>query len=147
MARWFMGDVQDVTGFAENMFWGGEVEDNGFALLRSASRKVAQIHVSWTNWEWIHCFEVMGTKGYLQIDGLDTRYRGPERLTVGHANPRNGSFPTEEVFLFSEERKEDSFRREAEDFARAIQGEKVLLPQGSDAVAALEIVERIYAQK
>ncbi len=147
MARWFMGDVADVSGFAENMFWGGEVEDNGFALLRNVNRKVAQIHVSWTNWEWVHSFEIFGTKGYLIIDGLDSRYRGPERLTVGLADPRSGSFPKEEIIRYTDERKEDSLRREADAFVHAIEKGSRTIPTGGDAAAALEIVEKIYAQK
>ena len=147
MARLYLSDVKDVAGFAENMFWGGSVEDNGFALLRSSNHKVAQIHVSWTNWEWVHSFEIFGTSGYLTIDGLDTRYQGPERLTVGSVDPRSGAFPTEEVITYGDEKKEDSFRREAEDFARAIAGESVSIPRGEDAQAALHIVEKIYAQR
>lgn len=152
MIRLYLGDVKDVKGFAENMFWGGEVEDNGFVLLRSAAHKVAQIHVSWTNWEWVHNFEIFGTKGYLTIDGLDSRYRGPERLTIGHADPRSGEFPKEEVINYDKETKDDSFRREAEDFALAIHSTLSRrrldnVPRGEDAVAALEIIEKIYAQK
>ncbi|OGG58861.1 hypothetical protein A2765_00580 [Candidatus Kaiserbacteria bacterium RIFCSPHIGHO2_01_FULL_56_24] len=146
MARWFMGDITDIHGFAENMFWGGGVEDNGFALLRNADHKVAQIHVSWTNWEWIHSFEIFGTEGYLTIEGLDSRYRGPERLTVGHADPRGGTFPTEELISYAEEKKEDSFRREAEAFAEAIGGKAESIPSGDDAVQALKVVEKIYGK-
>jgi predicted dehydrogenase len=147
MARWFMGNIEEVKGFAENMFWGADVEDNGFVLLRNAARKVAQIHVSWTNWEWIHSFEIYGTKGYLVIDGLDTRYRGPERLTVGHADPRGGTFPKEEVYTYSDEKKEDSFAREAAVFLQAIEGGAVDIPPATDMIAALEIVEQVYATR
>ncbi|MEK7509208.1 MAG: Gfo/Idh/MocA family oxidoreductase [Patescibacteria group bacterium] len=146
IARWFMRDIVDVKGFAENMFWGGGVEDNSFLLLRNAAHRVAQIHVSWTNWDWIHSFEIFGTKGYLIIDGLDSRYRGPERLTVGHADPRAGTFPTEETITYAEEKKEDSLRREAEAFAEAVAGKAVAIPSGADAVAALRIVEEVYGK-
>ena len=81
MCRWFLGDFKNIHGFTENMFWGGDVEDNGFVLMRNAKKQVAQIHVSWTNWDWAHSFELYGDKGYLVIDGLDQRYHGPERLT------------------------------------------------------------------
>jgi predicted dehydrogenase len=144
LARWFMGEFVDVKGFAENFFWGGEVEDNGFALLRTKERRVAQIHVSWTQWDWLHSYEIFGTKGYLLVDGLDQRYHGPEKLTIGHADARSGKFPTEEVVTYGEEQKDDSLRREAEDLARAIRGDKVGIARGEDAKAVLEIVEKIY---
>ena len=77
MARWFLGDFEKVHGFTENFFWGGDVEDNGFLLMRTKKGQVASIHVSWTNWEWVHSFEIFGNKGYLLIDGLDERYKKP----------------------------------------------------------------------
>ncbi len=146
LARQYLGDITETKGFAENLFWGGDVEDNGFALLKSVKGKVAQIHVSWTNWDWIHCFEIFGTKGYLQIDGLDTRYRGPERLTIGQIDARSGAFPTEEVIIYANETKEDSFLREVEAFVDAIEGKSGSTPKGEDAVEALKIVEMIYNQ-
>ncbi len=146
MARWFLGDIEEAKGFAENCFWGGTVEDNGFLLLRTADKKVAQIHVSWTNWDWIHSFEIFGEKGYCLIDGLDSRYRGPERLTVGKLNPRAGEFPKETVTSFPNEKKEDSFVRELEEFADVVEGKTELQSKAEDARAALEIVEKIYAE-
>lgn len=146
LARWFMGDITEVKGFAENLFWGGDVEDNGFVLLRNKKGNIAQIHVSWTNWEWVHQFEIFGTKGYLTIDGLDSRYRGPERLTIGHADPRSGSFPQEEIIQYGTEKKEDSLRRELEEFAKAISHQSTSVPSGDDAVKAMQIVEEIYGK-
>lgn len=145
MARWFMGDFVDVKGFAENLYWGGEVEDNGFLLLRTADRRVAQIHVSWTNWEWVHSFEIFGTLGYLSVDGLDKRYRGPEKLTVGKVDPQSGKFPVETITPFPEEKKEDSFVRELEEFAAVIGGKMSLQAKGEDVVEVLKIVEKVYA--
>jgi predicted dehydrogenase len=146
MARYFMGEFKDVKGFAENMFWGGEVEDNGFALLRTADKKVAQIHVSWTNWEWVHSFEVFGTAGYLIMHGLDQRYNGPEKLAIGKHNPREAKFPAEETVVFADEQKDDSMRRELDAFAATVCGESVGIPRGEDAEAALKIIEEIYSQ-
>ena len=146
MARWFLGDFADVKGFAENLYWGGEVEDNAFLLLRTTDKRVAQIHVSWTNWDWIHSFEIFGTKGYLLIDGLDTRYRGPEKLTVGTVDPQSGKFPVETVTPFPDEKKEDSFARELKEFADVIEGKAELSSRPEDAVATLKIVEHVYAQ-
>jgi predicted dehydrogenase len=147
MARWFLGDFADVKGFAENLYWGGEVEDNAFLLLRTPDKRVAQIHVSWTNWEWVHSFEIFGTKGYLSVDGLDQRYRGPERLTVGKVDPQSGKFPVETVTPFPHEKKEDSFARELKEFAEVVEGRMELVSRPEDAVATLKIVEEIYQEK
>ena len=146
MARWFMGNFKDVKGFAERLFWKGDVEDNGFALLRTARRRVASIHVSWTNWEWIHSFEIYGTKGYLVVDGLDQRYQGPERLTVGMRQQILKGPPNEKVIRFEKEQKSDSFTRQLGAFVAALNGKKRTIPQGGDAYEVLRIVERVYTQ-
>jgi predicted dehydrogenase len=147
MARWFLGDFEKIYGFAENFFWGGDVEDNAFLLMRTKDGKVASIHVSWTNWEWIHSFEIYGEKGYLIIEGLDTRYKGPERLISGRRDPTFAR-PVEETFTFADERKQHSLRREIENFASAINatgtGRALNFPTGDDAYAVLKIVEKIY---
>ena len=148
MARWFLGEFKEVHGFAENFFWGGDVEDNGFLLLRTPGGKVASIHVSWTNWEWVHSFEVYGDKGYLQIDGLDQRYNGPERLIWGKRDP-TFAHPEMQEYVFDKEQKQDSLRREMENFVRAINGGAKVrqeFPQGADAYEALRIVEKVYAR-
>ncbi len=147
LARWFMGDFVDVKGFAEDLFWHGEVEDNGFLLLRTKQRQVASIHVSWSNWNWIHSFEIFGTKGYCQIDGLDQRYRGPERLTVGRCDEKLSKPPTEKVYVFKNELKHTSFARELVDFIHAIQKKSKPPINGSDGYKAMKIVQSIYNQK
>lgn len=146
MARWFMGDFKDINGFAENMFWGGDVEDNGFALLRTKKGQVAQIHVSWTNWEWVHSFEIFGDKGYLLIDGLDKRYKGPEQLVWGQ---RDVTFahPEEKKYVFDQETKFDSLHRELAAFAEAIVNKKKKIPRGEDAYEALKIIDAIYKKQ
>lgn len=144
MARWFLGDFKDIKGFAENYLWKKGVEDNGFALLRTKDKKVASIHVSWTNWKWVHSFELYGTDGYLLIDGLDQRYQGPERLTIGKRDPEFKSPPEEQVIVFDKEQKEDSFARELKELAAAVAEKRPPLTSGADALEVLKIVEKIY---
>ena len=146
LARWFLGDFADVKGFAEKMYWKSDVEDNGFALLRTNDHKVAQIHVSWTQWDWIHSFEIMCTNGYLLIEGLDGRYRGPEKLVIGKHDPQSGQFPKEETIVYKDEKKEDSFARELAAFSDGVSGKDADIPRGGDAIATLSIVETIYSE-
>jgi predicted dehydrogenase len=148
MARWFLGDFKNVHGFAQDMFWKGQVEDNGFALLRTRRGQVAQIHVSWSNWDWIHSFELYGENGYLIIDGLDKRYHGPERLVWG---VRDATFahPVETHFAYPDETKYDSLRRELAAFADAVATDAsreamMNIPTGEDVFATMQIIEKIY---
>ncbi len=80
LARWFLGDFSDVFGHVGTYFWDMPVEDNAFILMRSADAKVAWLHVSWSEWKNLFCFEIFGKSGKLQIDGLGGSY-GTEVLT------------------------------------------------------------------
>ena len=146
LARSFLGDFVKVQGILGDFFWHGEVEDNAFALLQTKTGQVASIHVSWSNWKWVHCFEIFGEKGYCIINGLDQRYQGPEQLVVGRRAPLLDKPPTEQVFTFNKELKHSSFARELKDFVQATKAKPMLLSASADALAVLKIVETIYGK-
>jgi predicted dehydrogenase len=83
MAKSFMGKVKEVKGFIADTFWKAGTEDNGFVLLKDENGVIASIHSSLTQWKRMHSFEIYGTKGYLEIQGLGMRYGEPERLILG----------------------------------------------------------------
>lgn len=143
LVRHFLGEVSGVQGYAQNAYWGA-VDDNAFLVLKTKRGQVAQLHASWTEMDWTHCFEIFGEKGMLRIDGLDSRYGGPERLTISLGNRKTGVFKTPTTTTFSKERKEDSFGRELAVFRDVIRKKTKEYPSGSDAVAALRIVEAVY---
>jgi predicted dehydrogenase len=96
--RFFMGEFAEVTGVTANWIWKTDVEDNVFAILKSASGQVANLHASWTQWKNIFSFEVFGESGALVIDGLGGSY-GPETLTI-HRRQMAGGAPQTEVLEF-----------------------------------------------
>ncbi len=147
LARWFLGDFVKVCGFAPDLFWGVGGDDNAFVLMQTRKGRTASVHVSLTNWKWIHSFEIFGTKGYLLVDGLDRRYQGPERLTIGARDPKFKNPPKEKTVFFKNERKEDSFARELAEFLIAIRKRRAPVPDGSAAYEALKVVKKIYAKK
>lgn len=52
LTAYFLGDVAEVKGFATGQVWGFQgIEDNGFALLRSAKGPLAALQASWTEWK------------------------------------------------------------------------------------------------
>ena len=89
LARWFAGDFVEVAGHVGTFFWNMSVEDNGFALLKTATGQVAWLHASCTEWKNLFCFEVFCRTGKLQIDGLGRSY-GVERLTAYRMLPQMG---------------------------------------------------------
>ena len=68
LIRFFMGEMEAVQGFTANLVWPFPgAEDNAFAIFRSSSGKIAQLHSSWTQWRgyqfWV---EVVGQLGYVR---------------------------------------------------------------------------------
>jgi len=65
LARWFLGDVTEVVGFASNHTWRKPgCEDNGFLLMRSREGRIASVQASWTEWRgYGYRVELYGTEG------------------------------------------------------------------------------------
>lgn len=145
MARLFLGDIADVRGFANPLFWKTEVEDNAFVLLRTKKKQVASIHVSWSNWKPIHRFEMYGTKGYIVVLGLGRKYGGGEKVILGKRSKDSG-VESEKEFVCNPD-ADLSLERELEEFVFAIREKRDPVPSGIDALKTLEIVERIYKTK
>ena len=140
LARWFAGDFVEVAGHVATYFWDMAVEDNGFALLKTRGGQVAWLHASCTEWKNLFSFELFGRLGKLQVDGLGGSY-GTERLTWYRMLPEMGP---PETTCWEYPREDGSWRAELDHWVDCIRGEA--RPSGSlhDALAALEIVERLY---
>ncbi len=139
--RWFLGDFRQVTGFvATQCFPISPLEDNGFALLRTASGVVASIHSSLTQWKNLFLFEVFGSAGYFRVEGLGGGY-GNEKLSMGKRDP---SAPfTEEVVEFRGD--DSSWREEWREFEAAIREAREPLGNATDGLEALKLVNAVYA--
>ena len=140
LGRMFLGDFADVAGYTPLYFWDMEVEDNGFALLRTKKGQVIQLHASWTEWKNLFSFEIMCRTGKIQIDGLGRSY-GTETLTFYKMKPEMG-VPDKEVFEFKEEDR--SWELEFADFIDSIKSGKALYDL-DDAHACLKVICKIYA--
>ncbi len=142
LARWFLGEFTRVEGFAHTFFWDMPVEDNGFLLLRTATDRVAFLHASCTEWKNTFSWELYGRLGKLQIDGLGGSY-GIERLTWYRMLPQMGP-PETEVWEYP--MQDNSWSVEMAQFIEDIGAARPSVPGLADAMAALAVVERIYAQ-
>ena len=116
------------------------VEDNGFALLKTASGKVAWLHASCTEWKNLFSFEIFGRVGKLQIDGLGGSY-GTERLTFYKMLPELGP---PETTAWEYPRGDHSWDIELEHWMDCIEHGQQVSGSLADALAALTIVERLY---
>ena len=139
--RWFAGDFSKGFGYASRYFWDIDpLEDNGFALFKTQSGVVAEMHTSWTNWKNIFSFEIFGEKGYLSIDGLGGSY-GKETLTFGRRRLESGP-PIIETFEFDE--PDRSWMEEWREFRTAIQEGRQPMANGWDGYRAVQMVYAIY---
>jgi len=116
------------------------VEDNAFALLRTADGRVAQFHTSWTQWKNRFTFELFGRDGYVRVDGLGGGY-GPERLEVGRRKMEGGP-PELEVLQFPG--PDPSWQAEWQEFTSAIREGRPPLANGEDGLQAMRLIAAIY---
>lgn len=136
--RWFLGDIAEVYGYIDTLYWKMEVEDNAFALFRTFSGPPASMHTSWSQWKNKFIFELYGEKGYITVEGLGGSY-GPEKLVTGL---KKGEFPEEKVFFYSQ--SEQAFQKEWGEFVAAIKERRQPLASGWDGFMANLVVEAIY---
>lgn len=149
LLRFFFGEFTEAFGFTATYVWdsagrptpgSGRVEDNAFALLRTARGQVASLHASWTQWKNLFCLELFGDRGYLIVDGLGGSY-GTESLVIGQRRLQGGT-PNEETVAFAAE--DDSWTEEWRAFRQAVH-EGIQPPgNGHDGVQALRLVEAVY---
>jgi predicted dehydrogenase len=138
--RWFLGDFQHVTGFTSTKYFDiSPLEDNGFALLRTASGVIASIHSSLTQWKNLFIFEVFGTDGYFRVEGLGGGY-GNEKLCIAKRD-FNAPF-TEEVIEYRGDDR--SWFEEWKEFMGAIREHREPIGNGTDGLEALKVVNAVY---
>lgn len=140
LARWFLGEFEEVTGFANTYYWDMPVDDNGFLLLKTAAKKIAQLHASCTEWKNTFSFEIYGQTGKIDINGLGGSY-GTERITYYKMLPQMG--PPETV-SWEYPMLDDSWEYEFNEFMDDIRLNRPPAANIQDAQAALRIVEEIY---
>ena len=140
LSRWFLGDFAQVFAFTANHFWRTEpLEDNAFALYRTAGGVVASIHSSLTQWKNLFSFELYGRDGYIAVDGLGGGY-GVERAVLGR---RDFTAPfAEEIVEFRGEDR--SWLEEWREFANAIQEGREPVGSGQDGLETLRLVYAAY---
>ena len=140
LARWFLGDFSQVTGYAHTYFWQMPVDDNAFLLLRTADEKVAFLHVSCTEWKNLFSFEVYGRDAKLHIEGLGGSY-GVERLAWYKMLPEMGPPDTT---IWEYPRGDASWQVEFQEFLEDIRLGRAPAADLNAAYAALGIVDQIY---
>jgi predicted dehydrogenase len=140
LARWFFGDFVEVNGFAHTYYWDMPVDDNGFMLLKTATKQVAFLHASCTEWKNTFSWELFGRDGKLQVEGLGGSY-GVERLAHYKNLPEMGP---PETTIWEYPMADNSWTMEMSEFAEDIRSGREPDPGLNDAIAALRVVAKVY---
>jgi len=142
LARWFLGDFTEIDGYAHTYFWDMPVDDNGFMLLKTAQKQTAFLHASCTEWKNIFSWELYGRNGKLQVDGLGGSY-GVERLSWYKMLPEMGP---PETTIWEYPMADNSWEVEMQEFIEDIRLGRQPSAGLGDAIAALEVVDKIYKE-
>jgi len=144
LLRLFAGEFVDVHSMISNGFWHHDVEDNAYALLRTANGVVAMLHSSATQWRHRFSLEIALERGIVVLSGIlsGSKSYGAETLTVAWASEHDGGDPREQMTRYNQD---PSWEDEIADFADAIAGDRPIVNGSSgDALKTMQLVYRIY---
>jgi len=143
LCSWFLGDLKLEYGLAKTFFWDMEVDDNAFLVLKDDRDRVAQIHVSCTEWKNLFSLEIYGKLGKLDLFGLGGSY-GTERLTYYKMSAEMGP-PETTAWEFP--RNDQSFATEINCLYDDIMMNRVPEPGLEEAYKVLKIIDQVYARE
>lgn len=144
LMRLFAGEFTDIHSFVSNDYWHHDVEDNAYALMRTANGVVAMLHSSATQWR--HCFELDITlsRGTVILSGIlsGSKSYGAETILVAYADEKDAGDPREMMMRYNQD---NSWWDEICDFAEAILHNKPIVDGSSrEAFETMRLVYRIY---
>ena len=145
MFRYFCGDFEEVNSFVSNNYWGYDVEDNVYAIMRDKNGRVAVIHSSATQWQHSFRLEITFETGFLELSGIlsGSKSYGQEKLLIV---PKRDDFTTGSLSGKTIQYLEDtSWKDEIDEFADLIINDKPV-DQGNsyDALKVMELIYKIY---
>ncbi len=145
LMRLFGGDFSEVHSFISNSHWGYDVEDNAYALMRTADGVVGMLNSSATQWRHRFHLDINLERGSLILGGIlsGTKSYGAETLTVVQADPDNDrGDPKEQITRYN---RDSSWNEEITAFADCILNDRpVQSGTSADAMRTMQLVFKIY---
>lgn len=154
LLRYVMGDAEEVCGMASNGVWHlPGVEDNAFALIRSADGVIGSVDASWSEWKGYRFYiEAYGDKGMARA------YYAPMMATVIKLDRPGGNRKVKRHFypglmLLEKLRGWQStviqtFIEEFRDFVQIADNrdsDAVRIASAADGARAIEIAKAVYS--
>lgn len=145
LMRLFGGNFTEVHSFISNSHWGYDVEDNAYALMRTADGVVGMLNSSATQWRHRFHLDINLERGSLILGGIlsGTKSYGAETLTVVQADPDNDrGDPKEQITRYN---RDPSWDEEINAFADCILNDRpVQSGTSEDALRTMQLVFKIY---
>ena len=144
MMRLFGGEFTEVHSFVSNDYWHHDVEDNAYALMRTADRVVAMLHSSATQWRHRFHLDIALSEGAIILAGIlsGSKSYGAETITIAHKTEDDSGDPKEVTIRYNQD---NSWRDEIAEFADAILRDKPIVEGSShEALKTMHLVYRIY---
>jgi predicted dehydrogenase len=131
IVRYFLGPIDAVEASEGKRIQGLPVEDTARLFVRTVSGALASIDLSWSlNKQLESYIDIYGSNGVIRVGWRESKYR-------------SGSSPDWIVFGSGYD-KVRAFRRQVENFCRAVRGEEALLITAEDAMASVQVIEAAY---
>lgn len=145
LMRLFAGEFTEIQSFISNSHFGYDVEDNAYALMRTADGVVAMLNSSATQWRHRFNLDINLANGSIILGGIlsSSKSYGAETLTVVRADHDNdGGDPREEMIRYNHD---PSWDDEINSFAESILSNKPVESGSSlDALNTMKLVYQIY---
>ncbi|MDA9981765.1 Gfo/Idh/MocA family oxidoreductase [Gammaproteobacteria bacterium] len=145
----FSGGFNEVSSFVSNLYWEIDgIEDNVFAIFKNSKNGIcASVHSTMTQWRYLFSLEIFMERGALILNGLKTSSGayGEEVLSIKRntSHLQDGRFETEEQIVY---KIDHSWQSEVDHFFHCIeQDQKIQHGNSSEALAVMQIVDKIYA--
>lgn len=144
LMRLFAGEFTEVHSIISNAYWDHSVEDNAYALMRTATGAVAMLHSTATEWRHRFRLEMSFDRGSIVLGGLLTGSKsyGAETITVAWKTENDSGDPKEQTTRYN---TDPSWADEVAEFLDAVTGDSAIDNGSSDeALKTMELVYRIY---
>lgn len=145
LMRLFGGNFTEVHSFVSNNYWGYDVEDNAYAIMRTDDGIVGMLNSSATQWRHRFHLDINLERGSLILGGIlsGTKSYGAETLTVVQADPDNDhGDPKEQLTRYNHD---PSWNEEINAFADSILNDvPVQSGTSEDALRTMQFVYKIY---
>lgn len=145
LMRLFSGDFVQIKSFVSNKYWGHDVEDNAYALLKDSKGRVSMLNSSATQWQHKFSLEITLSEGFIVLDGVlsGSKSYGDEKIIIGKRDKVSDTGQME--FIENKFLVDNSWKKEIDEFTNAIlYDKKIDFGSSHDALETMKLVFGIY---